>query len=321
MALDHYISQVHLKRFYSPDLDGLMHAIRKSDLKQFTPRSKSVCRIDEGSTNYFLEEPRVIEEFLKDIENKYNSSVSKFETGTPDQSSIYIIAGFVGYVMSCSPTAMRIASKPILGALEITAKFMEEDGSIPPPPTELGGDSISELISSGKLIFKVDEKFPQAIGIANIYKAVSMYGNFQWDILINKNNDCPFFTSDYPIAIEPTSDLRIINRIVPLTPNIAVRFFPNIHLDPNRIDFDFRKFSYRRREIARQEAIEINRLLVRSAEDLVFFRDDRPWVASFIEKNRHYRLDTQNTEFPQPGGSLLLSQQKITPHLQPSRSN
>lgn len=51
MALDHYVSQVHLRSFYSPALGDLMHATRKSDLKQFCCNSKSVCRIEGGSSN------------------------------------------------------------------------------------------------------------------------------------------------------------------------------------------------------------------------------------------------------------------------------
>ncbi len=43
MPLDHYIPQVHLKNFYSPVLGDRMYATRKSDLKSFTPNSKSVC--------------------------------------------------------------------------------------------------------------------------------------------------------------------------------------------------------------------------------------------------------------------------------------
>ncbi len=38
MALDHYISQVYLKNFYSNDLGPLMHAIKKSDLEYFIKR-------------------------------------------------------------------------------------------------------------------------------------------------------------------------------------------------------------------------------------------------------------------------------------------
>ncbi len=80
MALDHYVSQVHLKHWYSPSLGKLMYAIRKSDLKSFTPKSESVCRIDEGSTNKYLEDERAVEAFLKTIEPKYNSSIEKIES-------------------------------------------------------------------------------------------------------------------------------------------------------------------------------------------------------------------------------------------------
>ena len=63
MPLDHYVSQVHLKKFYSPALGNRMYAIRKSDLKVFTPRSEDVCRIMDGSTNAYLREDRAIEGF------------------------------------------------------------------------------------------------------------------------------------------------------------------------------------------------------------------------------------------------------------------
>ena len=68
MALDHYVSQVYLKNFYSPALDGLMYAIRKSDLKRFPTKSQDVCRIEEGSTNAYITKDRAIEEFLKKVE-------------------------------------------------------------------------------------------------------------------------------------------------------------------------------------------------------------------------------------------------------------
>ena len=125
MALDHYVSQVHLKRFYSPALDGLMHAIRKSDLKQFPPQAEDVCRLDQGSTNDYLTEPRVIEEFLKTVEGRYNTAIAALEAGKPTEESIYVVAGFVSYVLTCSPAALRINSAPLKGALEIPAKLME----------------------------------------------------------------------------------------------------------------------------------------------------------------------------------------------------
>ncbi|MCX5770922.1 MAG: hypothetical protein NTZ09_11710 [Candidatus Hydrogenedentes bacterium] len=95
MPLDHYVSQGHLRRFYSPILGNRMYAIRKADLKAFTSDSQAVCRIMDGSTNAFLREDRVVEDFLKTIEPKYNVAVDKLIKGEIDKECIYTIAGFV----------------------------------------------------------------------------------------------------------------------------------------------------------------------------------------------------------------------------------
>lgn len=113
MPLDHYVSQVHLKNFYSPNLDGLMYAIRKSDLKKFPTKSQDVCRIEDGSTNAYLKESRVIEEFLKEVEPRYNSALDKLRRRKLDEESIFSIAGFAAYVAACSPAAMRLGAGPL----------------------------------------------------------------------------------------------------------------------------------------------------------------------------------------------------------------
>jgi hypothetical protein len=77
LALDHYVSQVHLRQFYAPALDGLMYATKKSDLKSFCCDSKSVCRIEDNSTNAYLANDREVEDFLIGVEPKYNASVAK----------------------------------------------------------------------------------------------------------------------------------------------------------------------------------------------------------------------------------------------------
>jgi len=61
-----------------------MYAIRKSDLKRFRCRAKDVCRIEDGSTNAYLTSDRAIEEFLRGIEPKYNTSVAKLREGKID---------------------------------------------------------------------------------------------------------------------------------------------------------------------------------------------------------------------------------------------
>jgi hypothetical protein len=52
-------------------------------------------------------------------------------------------------------------------------------------------------------------------------------------------------------------------------------------------------------------------LIVRCAEDTVFYRDDSAWVQRFIAKNRHYRVEPNTSTQPTRKGSLLISRPKI----------
>ena len=209
MPLDHYVSQVHLKNFYSPALNGHMYAIRKSDLKKFPCAARDVCRIEDGSTNAYLKEDRAIEDFLLDVEPKYNASVAKLRDDKIDRESIYAVAGFIAYVASCSPAAMRINTGPLQGTVAAGVAVLDKQGLLEKAPPSLGGKSATELLGDGTIHFDIDHKFPQAISISNVTHHVSVFGNSKWEILHNNEKESPFFTSDYPVAIETTSDPRV----------------------------------------------------------------------------------------------------------------
>lgn len=311
MPLDHYVPQVHLKNFYSPVLGKRMYAIRKSDLKCFTPNSKGVCGIHDGSTNAYLREDRAIEEFLKTIEPNYNLSLEKLITGKIDDECVYTISGFVAYVITCSPGGMRLHSGPLKSIVEVTAATMDAREMLPPPPSELGGASLTELLHSGAVKVTIDPKFPQAMGISTILLGTAAFGNFKWEILRNGIADSPFFTSDFPAAIEESDDPRVLNRIVPLAPNLAIRIRPDLTIERGQADFSFAKFGYRVRDISHAEVIKLNRLIVRCAEETVFYRDDCPWVRPFVAKNRQYRIEPSTENLPTPNGTLLFSTQRI----------
>jgi len=305
VPLDHYVSQVHLKNFYSPNLESLMHAIRKSDLKSFTPNAESVCRIENGSTNSYLHEDRLIEEFLKGIEPKYNESLAKLSADNIDPECIYVIAGFVAYVLACSPAGMRIHSELLRGVVEETAIALDSKGLLPSPPPELGGESLIKLLHSGKICDEIDPKYPQAMGISSILTQATRLGNFKWDILFNPFDDNSFFTSDFPVAIEKTSDLRVLNKIVPLAPSLAIRIRPDLSLDRECADFSFSGFGRTVRQLSRTEVIGINRLIVRCAETTVFFRDNYEWVPRFVKKNADFRIEPRTQRIPYGNGTLL----------------
>ncbi len=311
MPLDHYVSQVHLKNFYSPSLGNLMYAIRKSDLKAFTPNSDSVCKIEDGSTNSYLRENRIVEEFLKKIEPNYNKSIDKLRANDIDAACIFTIAGFVAYIITCSPAGMRINSNLLKGAVEETTRILDSKEAFPPPPPELGGKNLTELLCNGALQVEIDHKYPQAIGIEQILSHAISFGNSAWEILLNNFEDSPFFTSDFPVAIEKTKDNRILNRIIPLCPNLAIRICPDISIERNHSDYSFSKFTYSIQKLNRQEVININRLVVQCAEDLVFFRDNPEWVTKFVTKNAKYWIEPKTHRIPHSGGTYLWFSQEI----------
>jgi hypothetical protein len=313
VPLDHYISQVHLKNFYSPELGERMYAIRKSDLKKFTPNAQSVCRIEEGNTNAYLREDRIVEEILRSIEPRYNASVAKLISDNIDSECIYTIAGFTAYVITCSPTGMRVHSDHMRSMVETAAVAADARGLLPPPPEKLGGARLAELLRDGHIQITVDPKYPQAMGITTILKDIAVFGNSRWDILLNDFDESPFFTSDFPVAIEKTRDWRVLNRIVPLAPNLAARIKPDLNMDRKRADFSFTNFDRRIRHVSLQEIAKINELIVRCAEDSVFYRDDLAWVEKFIAKNRCYRIEPITNKIPQGNGTLVISSQRILP--------
>ncbi len=298
--LDHYVSQVHLKKFYSPVLGERMYAIRKSDLKCFTPNSKGVCGIHDGSTNAYLREDRAIEEFLKTIEPNYNTALEKLIAGKIDDECVYTISGFVAYVITCSPGGMRVQSGPLKSTVEISAAMMDAKGLFSSPPPELGGASLTELLHSGAVEVAIDPKYPQAIGISSILQRTAAFGNFKWEILRNGIAASPFFTSDFPAAIEKSDDPRILNRIVPLAPDLAIRIRPDLAIERGQADFSFANFGYHIRDISHAELVQLNRLIVQCAEETVFYRDDSPWVQSFVAKNRQYRIEPFTHELSTP---------------------
>jgi hypothetical protein len=81
------------------------------------------------------------------------------------------------------------------------------------------------------------------MGIVTIMHHVSIFGNSLWKILRNSEADNPFFTSDYPAAIEVADLNTPINRIVPLAPDLAIRIRLDIRLSGTKPDRSFARRS------------------------------------------------------------------------------
>jgi hypothetical protein len=302
MALDHYVSQVYLKNFYSTDLGSLMNAIKKNDLKYFTPDSDSVCRIERGNSNPFISEERIIEEFLKSVEPYYNRAVDALLKENFENDVLYTIAGFVAYVQTWSPTGVRINKKHMETMVEDAGKIFDQQGKITPLPEELGGKTFTELLNEGIFNVEVDPKYSQALGISTIINNLSFFANCHWDIIINEYKESPFFTSDFPIGFELSNDPLIINKIFPLRPEVAIRIKPHRNINTEKPDYEFPEFRCRFVKAKRKEVVKINRLLVRCAENMVFFQKYHDWISPFIRKNSKYHIKPQVYEAPAGSG-------------------
>ena len=311
MPLDHYVSQVHLNNFCSPEMEGMINAIRKSNLKRFPTKSKDICRIEDNSTNSYLKDDRAIEDFLKDIEPRYNASLAKIRSNQIDKDSIHAIAGFAAYVLTCSPAAMRINTGAMGDLVKATARVIDLQGQTPNAPPSLGSKSMTELLADGTVKLEIDTKYPQALGISNILHHTSVFGNSPWEILRNSHDDSPFFTSDFPAAIDVTSSTPVINRILPLAPDLAIRIRPDLRLSGAEPDLAFPRFSCTWRKLKRGEVVGLNRLIVRCAEDLVLFRDDWEWVVNFVMKNRNFHIEPVSRTAALGSGEILHPTQRI----------
>lgn len=292
MARDHYVPQCHLSQFIAQDLGHLLHAISKSSGKHFTPRPADVCRVPSGNSIPYLDNERAVEDFLKTVEPPYKPCVERLRAGHLDQEIVYVISGFTAYTITCSPTATRMHPAPAQDFLERQLLAMDAAGEIPKPPPELNRTSASEMIRAAELSMWVDPQYPRAIGAAAIERLIGVLGNGVWEILRSTDSNNPFFTSDFPAAIEGPSPLGTTARIVPLAPDLAVRIIPDRQSSRN---YDFRDLRYTVLNVPRERVMAVNRRVVQCAEEHVFFSKKTEWAQRFVARHSRYHLALTQT--------------------------
>jgi hypothetical protein len=154
----------------------------------------------------------------------------------------------------------------------------------------------------------IDEKYPQALGISGIMQRVNIWGNSAWDIIVNGDaKHSPFFTSDFASGIELSDDPRIINRLVPLAPDLALRIRPDLDARDLNMNATFKAFRCRLLTPSRNDVHAINQAIVRCGEELVFFRDKHDWVEPFLNKHRSFRVEPVTNEIKTRTGYALVS--------------
>ena len=151
-------------------------------------------------------------------------------------------------------------------------------------------------IEKGVVKCEIDPKFSQALGIGSIESIISMLKHCKWEILLNRSYSSEFYTSDFPIAIEPIKGFFGMNRIFPLSPLVAVRICITDESCHVFNDFPSPKFHYQIKRVGYKDIVKINKLTIQCAEVHVFFRNMFQGIETFLTKNALYNLidDTQS---------------------------
>jgi hypothetical protein len=76
------------------------------------------------------------------------------------------------------------------------------------------------------------------------------------------SDDTPFFTSDYPVAIEVADLNEPINKVILLAPDLAIRIRPDIRMARAAEDPTFAKFTSTKCALNRHEVVNLNRQIV-----------------------------------------------------------
>ncbi|MGE3246357.1 MAG: DUF4238 domain-containing protein, partial [Beijerinckiaceae bacterium] len=298
--------------FYSPELGGkMMYGFRKRDGLIFPCKSADVCRVKNGSTNGYLLHDRVIEKFLRTIEPGYNQAVNDLREDRVNPQAIYVIAGFTAFVTSCSPTAMRLGEDPLRHAVISTARILEERGLVDKAPDVLGGKTLTELVDDGLIKVDIDQKYPQAIGISQIVDRTFMLGNSRWELIHNDDEGSPFLTSDFASAIEVADDQNMLNRIVPLSPDFAIRILLDKNFKEKGNGKDFSDFRFNRLRYKGTAIRQVNTLIAQCAEELIFFRDNHKWIPRFLGNCSSFWIEPKTIAIPTSRGIMNSSTMRI----------
>lgn len=303
MALDHYVSQVHLKQFLRQSDKKLLIAVRKSDLSVFTPRPKDVCRVEDGSTNQYLTENRAVEQLLKEVEPAYEPCLAKVAAGELDWKARQVFSGFLAYIQTYTPAALRMFDPLTRAILERTAKLLEESGelepiSVPELP-DWHGKTLSQLTEEGKVKLEIDLKMPQALATTQLLKVRDSLASSDVTVF-RPTGRSRFLTSDFPSVILGHFQNKFAQRFLPISPKLGLLFHTHTSIKERE------EMHHRFVDLGERGTQSINDEIIRAAEGLVFSTHRYPWLLDRVKQFRKYRVET----VLETTGPLIISQQR-----------
>lgn len=307
---DHYVAETYLKWFCNSD--GKLSVYSKKWLKHQYKSPAQICKEEQGSNNQYFQKERLLEEYLKKCENRWNDSVRIFTSDpTSDKfkldylQSKKIIADYIAYLGFGTPAKNRTGQEHLKAIVHKMFEIMYKQGMFPPPP-----ESLKSLLPDIKnnIAVKIDSKYPQAIGISALKEMSDRLFFCSW-LRVENQTDIPFITSDNPFCFWYVKNSEQPWIYVPITPKFAVLMRP--FLDAKEaISYNH---SLDDGEIAKPEFIgKMNDLIIGGAERIVISNVKSDELLRDVKKLKDKKLVTEILEVPMGnGGKIIISKQVI----------
>lgn len=282
MAKDHYVAQTYLRSFKIPDqkIDSV-NAWQKSKQKKLPPIPiKSICYEEDWSTNpYFAENPRIVEDFLKQIEPQWPECVRQLSENTYDLDTKYLISGYLAFLRTYTPTAARLGTSHLSSMVGQMYKTLEE-AEYNNPNSE-HKEAIEEIRKRhAEVKPDVDPAYPKALGISNLDVIQKEYANSHWVVLENETG-IPLITCDNPLCMYYRNAMHC-DYYLPITPWLAIIIQPLLGMSPRENDTE---------ADMKYEGVKIlNELVVQSAEDLVIYNQSQD-VDKLVHDYHDWRVE------------------------------
>lgn len=299
MAKDHYVAQTYLKSFSVSGKIGFVNVIRKSNLQRLDAIPvKSICYAIDWSTNeYFSENPRIVEDYLKIFEPKWADCIKKVSAEEFDKETKYLMSGYIAYLRACTPTAARLGQGRLSEIVQQPYDIIEQK-ELSNPKIQYR-DVIEKIRECGRTRIDVNKNYPKALGIRSLLGIQARLLEFPWIVLKNETA-IPFITSDNPVSLQYWNNNPYCDFYCPITPQIAVAIHPTRSTN-TEID-----------SLAsmRPEGVEMfNQLVIKCAEENVIF-NEALGVEALVKEFQDWRMELLTTKFPIERGSLIVSQER-----------
>lgn len=298
MPRDHHIARTYLKYFVDPLSPPLLNVWRKGDLKQFKARTDDVCFAEGWDTNPYFREPRIVDQYLRIVEPRWNSGASDIQNILGYEETKYWMAGYIAVMASCSPTAIRNSTASIEQMIKLEAERLMHEiqrdpaafAEIEPLPQNL----FAQLIEGGGVKACVDPKYSHAQMVLNIMNLQWLIFLSPWRILEAQGQQV-FLTSDFPVGFfYPDRQSGEVFRFVPITPRYCIL----IKLSTNSADRLHPKEELTQYPetvvdivVARDRFVrELNVITVKSAESLVISSLNEIWITRLVQKYNCWKL-------------------------------